>query len=107
MKIFSVQLPAVILSVTDTDSLVALALETCATIPPDGDTNTEINIHLHILFIVQLELPQLHSRVCLFKRMFEFNQVHLGPSLGVAHINYKNILRILGKEYITPKTDPN
>ena len=70
--------------VMDTDLLLALALETCATIPPDVDaifSTLEINVHFCIIFIAKFEFLKLHSKVCLFERMLEFNQVYLGPSL--------------------------
>ena len=37
MKILSILFFSTIFSVTDTDSIAALALETCATIPPQVD----------------------------------------------------------------------
>ena len=67
----------------DTDSLVSLALETCATIPQNVDAifTQDINVHFCILFIAKFELFKLHSKVRSFEQMFEFNQVRLGPSL--------------------------
>ena len=41
----------------------------------------EINVHFCTLFITKFELLELHLKVYLFQRMFEFNQVCLGPSL--------------------------
>ena len=70
-------------SVTDTDSIVALALKTYATIPPQVDAIfqlEEINEHFCILFT---EFLELHSMVHLFERMFEFNQVRFGPNTYV------------------------
>ena len=40
----------------------------------------DINAHFRILFIAKFKILKLHSKVCLFKRMFKLNQVHLGPS---------------------------
>ena len=40
----------------------------------------DINAHFRILFIAKFKLLKLHSKVCLFKRMFKLNQVHLGSS---------------------------
>ena len=39
----------------------------------------DINAHFRILFIAKFEFLKLHSKVRSFERMFEFNQVHLGP----------------------------
>ena len=59
----------------NTNPLEALALETHATIPPDVDAISalEMDIHFHILFIVKLQLFK-YSKVGSFKLMFEFNQ---------------------------------
>ena len=75
-------LSSIIFSVMDTDSLVSLALETCATILQNLDAilTQDINVHFRILFIAKFELFKLHSKVRSFKQMFEFNQVHLDPS---------------------------
>ena len=76
-------LSSIIFSVMDTDSLVSLALETCATIPQNVDAilTPDINVHFCILFIAKFELFKLHSKVRSFERMFEFNQVRLGPNI--------------------------
>ena len=41
----------------------------------------DINAHFRILFIAKFEFLKLHSKVRSFERMFEFNQVRLGPSI--------------------------
>ena len=46
----------------------------------------DINVHFCILFIAKLELFKLHSKVRSFKRMFEFNQVRLGPNVRTYHM---------------------
>ena len=76
-------LSSIIFSVMDTDSFVTLALETCATIPQNVDAilTQDINVHFRILFIAKFKLFKLHSKVCSFERMFEFNQVRLGPKM--------------------------
>ena len=72
-----------LLSVMDTDSLVSPALETCATILQNVDAilTQDINVHFRILFIAKFKLFKLHSKIRSFERMFEFNQVHLGPNM--------------------------
>ena len=40
----------------------------------------DINAHFRILFIAKFEFLKLHSKVRSFERMFEFNQVRLGPT---------------------------
>ena len=41
----------------------------------------DINAHFRILFIAKFKFLKLHSKVRSFERMFEFNQVRLGPSV--------------------------
>ena len=64
----------------DTESLVSLALETCATIPQNVDAilTQDINVHFCILFIAKFELFKLHSKVRSFERMFKFNPSSFG-----------------------------
>ena len=54
----------------------------------------DINAHFHILFIAKFEFLKLHSKVHSFKRMFEFNQVCLGPKPynGICKASYKVML---------------
>ena len=40
----------------------------------------DINAHFRILFVAKFEFRKLHLKVHSFERMFEFNQVRLGPS---------------------------
>ena len=44
----------------------------------------DINAHFRILFIAKFEFLKLHLKVRSFERMFEFNQVRLGPSVFVS-----------------------
>ena len=44
----------------------------------------DINAHFRILFIAKFEFLKLHSKVHSFERMFEFNQVRLGPNAYTA-----------------------
>ena len=60
-----------------------LALETCATIPPNINVDAyfnlgEINAYFQILFTPKFKFLKLHSKVGSFERLFKFNQVHLG-----------------------------
>ena len=71
-------LSSTIFLVTDTDSLVALALEACAAIRPRMDAIFLIHAHFRILFIAKFKLLKLHSKIRLFEQMFEFSQIHLG-----------------------------
>ena len=41
----------------------------------------DINAHFRILFIAKIEFLKLHSKVHSFQRIFEFNQVRLGPTV--------------------------
>ena len=41
----------------------------------------DINALFRILFIAKFEFPKLHLKVRSFERMFEFNQVRLGPNI--------------------------
>ena len=46
----------------------------------------DINLHFRILFIAKFKLFKLHSKVRSFERMFEFNQVHLGPIMEYSNV---------------------
>ena len=78
---------------TDTDSLLALALERCATISPHVDAIFQLKklTHTSTYYALQFELFQLHLKVCLFERMFKFNHVGLGPGLCVVSASCMNV----------------
>ena len=51
-----------------TNLLVSIALETCATIPPNVDATLDISARLQytITVIAKFELLELHSKACSF-----------------------------------------
>ena len=53
----------------------------------------DINVHFRILFIAKFELFKLHSKVHSFERMFEFNQVRLGPSVVIVSEQVHKVLK--------------
>ena len=71
-------------SVTETDSLTSLALETCATIPTDVDAIFQLWILTHTSAYCLLQnsnyLNCIRRFVCSNECSTTLNQVHLGPS---------------------------
>ena len=46
----------------------------------------DIDVHFRILFISKFELFKLHLKVRSFERMFEFNQLRLGPTINTYQV---------------------
>ena len=69
----------------------------------------DINAHFRILFIAKFEFLKLHSKVCSFERMFEFNQVRLGPNVnGPLKLSIKSIINVLlsvALQYVSSMAD--
>ena len=52
----------------------------------------DINEHFRILFIAKFEFLKLHSKVRSFERIFEFNQVRLGPTVHYSAVRQSSVL---------------